>query len=85
MRVEKLLGTVDDEYSIDKVLLIGDGDSLKIGTPLLKGATVKARIVSHGLGEKVTSFKLRRRKNSKRRRGHRQGYTEIEIVGISVA
>lgn len=85
LRVEKLLGVVGSELVLDEVLLVGDGEGLKIGTPVLEGATVKAKIVAHGLGEKVMTFKLRRRKNSKRHRGHRQGYTEIEITGINAA
>ncbi|MGB5080085.1 MAG: 50S ribosomal protein L21 [Burkholderiales bacterium] len=85
LRVEKLLGLVGSELVLDEVLLVGDGEALKIGTPTIKGATVKARIVSQGLGEKVMTFKLRRRKNSKRHRGHRQSYTEIEIMGITPA
>lgn len=85
LRVEKLLGVVGSELVLDEVLLVGDGEALRVGTPTLKGASVKAKIVSHGLGEKVMTFKLRRRKNSKRRRGHRQSYTEIEITGILAA
>ncbi len=56
-----------------------------VGTPVVKGASVKAKIIAHGLGEKVMIFKLRRRKNSKRLRGHRQAYTEIEVTGIAQA
>jgi len=85
LRVEKLFGVVGSELVLDEVLLVGDGEALRVGTPILKGASVKAKIVSHGLGEKVMTFKLRRRKNSKRRRGHRQSYTEIEITGIMAA
>src|SRR5260221_130896 len=71
--------------SRDDVLLGGDGQALKVGTPVVKGASVKAKILAHGLGEKVMIFKLRRRKNSKRLRGHRQAYTEIEVTGIAGA
>ena len=67
------------------MLLVSEGQALKVGTPVVKGASVKAKIVSHGLGEKVMTFKMRRRKNSKRHRGHRQGYTEIEITAITGA
>ncbi len=83
LRIEKLPGDVGTEVMLDQVLLVGEGEALKVGTPVLKGASVKAKVVSHGLGDKVMIFKLRRRKNSKRRRGHRQGYTEIEITGIT--
>lgn len=85
VRVEKLLGAVGSELVLGEVLLLGEGEALKVGTPVIKGATVKAKIVSHGLSEKVMTFKLRRRKNSKRHRGHRQSYTEIEITGITAA
>jgi large subunit ribosomal protein L21 len=83
LRIEKLPATVGSELVLDEVLLIGDGEALKVGTPVLKGASVKAKIIAHGLGEKVMTFKLRRRKNSKRHIGHRQRYTEIEITVIS--
>ena len=83
LRVEKLAAEVGAEVVLDQVLAVGEGDSLKIGTPVLAGAKVKAKVVSHVLGDKLKIFKLRRRKNSKRTQGHRQRYTEIEITGIS--
>jgi large subunit ribosomal protein L21 len=85
LRIEKLPAAVGSELLLEEVLLVGEGAALKVGTPMLKGASVKAKIISHGLREKVMTFKLRRRKNSKRHRGHRQSYTEIEITGISAA
>jgi large subunit ribosomal protein L21 len=85
LRIEKLPSEVGKELVLDEVLLVGEGQAIKVGTPVVKGASVKAKIVSHGLGEKVMTFKMRRRKNSKRHRGHRQGYTEIEITGITGA
>ena len=83
LRIERLAADVGTEVMLDQVLLVGDGDALKVGTPLLRGASVKAKVMSHGLGDKVMIFKLRRRKNSKRHQGHRQGYTEIRITGIT--
>lgn len=83
LRIEKLLSAVGSEVMLDQVLLVGNGDALRVGTPVVKGVSVKAKVVSHGLGEKVMIFKLRRRKNSKRHQGHRQGYTEIQITGIT--
>ena len=83
LRVEKLAAEVGAEVVLDQVLAVGEGDALKIGTPVVPGAQVKAKIVSHVLGEKLKIFKLRRRKSSKRTTGHRQRYTEIEITGIS--
>ncbi len=83
LKIEKLPADVGSELLLDEVLLVGGGEALKIGNPIVKGATVKAKVVSHGLAEKVMSFKLRRRKNSKRHLGHRQSYTEIQITGIT--
>jgi large subunit ribosomal protein L21 len=83
LRVEKLAAEVGAEIVLDQVLAVGEGESLKLGTPVVAGAQVKAKIVSHVLGDKLKIFKMRRRKNSKRTQGHRQRYTEIEITGIS--
>jgi large subunit ribosomal protein L21 len=83
LRIEKLAAEVGTEIVLDQVLAVGEGESLKIGTPVVPGAKVKAKIVSHVLGDKLKIFKMRRRKNSKRTQGHRQRYTEIEITGIS--
>jgi large subunit ribosomal protein L21 len=85
LKIEKLASEVGKELVLDEVLLVGEGQAIQVGTPVVKGASVKAKIVSHGLGDKVMTFKMRRRKNSKRHRGHRQGYTEIEITGITGA
>jgi len=60
---------------------VSKGEKLKV----VKGASVKAKVLRHGLADKVVTFKMRRRKNSKRTRGHRQGYTEIEVTGIAGA
>jgi len=83
LRVEKLAAAVGSELVLDEVLLVGEGQALKVGNPTVKGASVKAKVVGHGLADKVMTFKLRRRKNSKRTRGHRQAYTEIEVTGIA--
>ena len=83
LKVEKLAGDVGSEFQIDQVLLVGAGDDVRIGTPLVAGASVKARVLAHGLGDKVQIFKMRRRKHYVKHQGHRQGYTEIEITGIS--
>jgi large subunit ribosomal protein L21 len=81
LRVEKLAGSVGDGVTIDQVLLIG-GETLKLGKPLVAGAKVEAKIVRQGLGPKVLIFKLRRRKNYRRKRGHRQPFTALEITKI---
>ena len=82
LHVEKLTGNAGDEISFDQVLLVG-GDSPKVGTPTIAGASVKAKIVSQDRGEKIIVFKLKRRKNYRRKQGHRQPYTQIQITGIS--
>ena len=83
LKVEKLSGDIGSELLIDQVLLVGAGDNVKIGTPLVPGASVSAKVLAHGLGDKVKIFKMRRRKHYEKNQGHRQGYTEIEITGIS--
>jgi large subunit ribosomal protein L21 len=85
LRIEKLTAAVGSELVLDQVLLVGEGEALKIGTPVVKGASVKAKVLAHGLADKVLTFKMRRRKNSRRTRGHRQAYTEIEVTGIAQA
>jgi large subunit ribosomal protein L21 len=82
IRVEGLAGDVGSSISFGEVLLVGAGDSVKLGAPLLSGASVKATIVSHGRGEKVKIFKMRRRKHYQKTQGHRQSYTEVRIDDI---
>jgi len=83
LKVEKLAADVGSELLLDQVLLVGGGEDTRVGTPLVTGASVKAKVLAHGLGEKVKIFKMRRRKHYDKDQGHRQGYTEIEITGIS--
>ncbi|HEY7741900.1 MAG TPA: 50S ribosomal protein L21 [Burkholderiales bacterium] len=82
LKIERIAGDVGQEIVLDRVLLVADGDALKMGAPLLAGARVKAKVLTHGRGEKVRIFKLNRRKHYRRTQGHRQNYTEIEILGI---
>ncbi len=79
LKVEKLSGEVGSDITIDKVLMIADGDDVTIGAPLIAGATVPATVISHGRGDKVMIFKFRRRKHYRKTQGHRQSYTEIQI------
>jgi large subunit ribosomal protein L21 len=81
VRVEKLEGEVGDTIELNEVLLAG-GDSVKIGTPLLEGAKVVGTITDQGRGDKIVVFKLKRRKNYRRKQGHRQAYTEIRVDKI---
>jgi large subunit ribosomal protein L21 len=83
IEVEKLDADEGAEVALDRVLLVSDGDQLKVGTPMLSGATVTAKVKAHGRADKIRIFKLRRRKNYRRTQGHRQHYTQIEIIGIS--
>jgi large subunit ribosomal protein L21 len=82
--VERLDGSPGDKLTFDQVLLVS-GDSVKVGSPLVTGATVSAQIVGHDRAKKITVFKLRRRKNYRRKQGHRQPYTELTITGITVS
>jgi large subunit ribosomal protein L21 len=83
LRVEKLSAEAGDTVELDKVLMVGEGDDVKIGAPYLEGAKVTATVSANGRGDKVKIVKFRRRKHYRREMGHRQSYTEIEITGIS--
>jgi large subunit ribosomal protein L21 len=83
LKIETVAGDVGSAIVLDKVLMVGDGDKLSVGKPLLAGATVNATILSNGRHDKVTIFKMRRRKHYQKHQGHRQNYTEIRIDGIS--
>jgi large subunit ribosomal protein L21 len=83
VKVEQIAAAVGDEVVIDKVLAVGDGAALKVGSPLIAGASVKATVVSHGRHPKVTIFKMRRRKHYQRHGGHRQSYTELQIGAVN--
>ncbi len=82
LRVEKLSGDAGAKVTFNEVLFVG-GDTPKIGQPLVQGATVSAEITGQGRGKKIVVFKFRRRKNYRRKAGHRQPYTELKITGIS--
>ena len=82
LRVEKLEVEEGNEIKFDNVLMLGDGEGVKLGDAL-KGATVTAKVVGHGRADKVRIVKFRRRKHHRKQMGHRQHYTEIQITGIS--
>lgn len=82
LRVEKLSANEGDSVELDRVLLIADGEEVKVGTPYVDGGAVTATVKSHGRGDKVSIIKFRRRKHYMRRAGHRQWYTELQITGI---
>lgn len=83
LKVEKLTNEVGSEIVLDQVLVVADGDNVTIGAPLVKGASVKATVVSQGRYDKVMIFKMRRRKHYRKTQGHRQSYTEIQIQQIA--
>ena len=83
IKVEQIAAEVGQEIVIDQVLAVGNGAELKIGTPLVAGASVKATVVAQGKHDKVRIFKLRRRKHYKKSQGHRQTYTELEISAVN--
>ena len=85
LRVEKLPGDVGAAVTFDTVLLLASekGESAKVGTPLVKGAKVSATIVAQDRDKKIIVFKFRRRKNYRRKNGHRQPYTELKITGVA--
>jgi large subunit ribosomal protein L21 len=82
VRVEALSAAVGAAVSFDEVLMVGEGESVRVGTPFVAGAKVNATVVSHGRGEKERIFKLRRRKHYQKSQGHRQAYTEVRIDDI---
>ena len=83
VRVEKLESEEGAQVVFDQVLAVGEGDSVKVGAPTVKGATVKGTVVDQGRGKKLIIFRFRRRQNSSRRRGgHRQSYTAVKIDAI---
>jgi len=83
IKVEQIPADVGAEITLDQVLMVGEGESVKIGAPLVAGAKVTAKVVAHGRHDKVNIFKMRRRKHYRKNQGHRQNYTELEIAGIS--
>jgi len=83
LKVEKLDAGEGDAIEFDRVLMVGEGADVRIGTPYVEGSRVSARVKSQGRGPKVEIIKFRRRKHHMKRMGHRQDYTEVEITGIS--
>jgi large subunit ribosomal protein L21 len=83
LKIEQIPADIGSEIVLDQVLMVADGENVSLGSPLVTGAAVNARIIAHGRGEKIRIFKMRRRKHYRKTQGHRQNYTEIEILGIS--
>lgn len=83
VRVEKLPVAEGGTVEIDQVLMVADGDNIKIGAPYLAGGKVTATVKAHGRGEKIRIVKFRRRKHHQKATGHRQDFTELQITGIA--
>ncbi|HEY8385389.1 MAG TPA: 50S ribosomal protein L21 [Porticoccaceae bacterium] len=82
LRLEKLDVATGESINFDKVLMIADGDSIKVGAPFVDGGSVSAEVLSHGRGDKIRIIKFRRRKHFRKQQGHRQWFTEVKITGI---
>ena len=82
LKVEQIPADVGTEITLDQVLMVGEGESVKVGTPLVAGASVTATVLSHGRHDKIQIFKMRRRKHYQKHQGHRQNYTELRIDTI---
>lgn len=82
LRVESLDADEGASVSLDQVMMVGEGEKVTVGSPVIAGASVSAKILNHGRGKKIDIVKFRRRKHYRRQMGHRQNYTEVEITGI---
>lgn len=82
IRVEKLAADVGSKVDFDRVLLVGEGEQVKVGTPVVDGASVSGTIIEQDRHRKIVVFKMKRRKNYRRKQGHRQDYTGIRIEEI---
>jgi len=83
IKVEQIAADVGQEIVFDQVLAVGDGTEMKVGTPLVSGATVSVTVMAHGKHDKVSIFKMRRRKHYQKRQGHRQQFTELLVNTVS--
>ena len=82
LRLERMEIEPGAELALDRVLMVGVGEDVQVGRPLVEGATVKATVLSQGRAKKVHIFKMRRRKHYRKQQGHRQYFTEVRITGI---
>ena len=83
IRVQLINAEKGSDVTIERVLLTADGDKINVGTPCIKGASVTAKVVEHGKADKVLIIKMKRRKDYRRKNGHRQQYTKLQIVSIN--
>jgi large subunit ribosomal protein L21 len=82
LKVESLAAEAGSTFTFDQVLMVGEGESIKVGTPLVAGASVKAEVIKHGRGDKIRIIKHRRRKHYHKEQGHRQNFTAVKITEI---
>lgn len=82
LQLDKLDAVAGDKVKFDKILLVGEGELVKIGTPYVVGTQVEAEVTRQGRADKVKIIKFRRRKHSQKKQGHRQLFTEVKITGI---
>ncbi len=85
LRIPKVKSDAGEKITLEKVLVVGDGEDSKIGTPYVEGASVTAEVLGEGKGDKVQVFKMKRRTTYRRRTGHRQKFTEIKIEKINAS
>ncbi|MGB0955038.1 MAG: 50S ribosomal protein L21 [Panacagrimonas sp.] len=85
LKIETLQAEVGAEVSFDQVLMLGEGEAVKVGSPLVEGGLVKAEVLAHGRGDKIRIVKHRRRKHYHREQGHRQNFTQVKITDIAGA
>ena len=83
VKVEKLPDEVGNIVELSQILMVSDGGEVKVGTPLVTGASVKAEIVGHGRNKKIRVFKMKRRKKYRRTQGHRQAFTQLKLTEIN--
>ena len=83
LKVEQIPADVGAQVVLDQVLLVGEGDDVRLGQPVVAGAAVNATVVSHGRHDKVRIFKMRRRKHYQKHQGHRQNFTELQISAVN--
>lgn len=82
--IEKLNAEAESAVKFDQVLAVLDGENSKVGTPVVEGASVEAKVVKNGKGKKITILRYKAKKNEKKKIGHRQPYTKVEITKIAL-
>lgn len=82
VRLEKLSNVTGEKIDFDQVLMISDGETIKVGSPLINGGLVQAEVMAHGRADKIKIIKFRRRKHYRKQQGHRQWFTDVKIIGI---